>query len=55
VVQRLLTEPQGEVERRVKASWAELSAPGTTTDRAAALLGVTVPAETADDREWKCA
>jgi hypothetical protein len=55
VVQRLLTEPQGEVERRVKASWAELSAPGTTTDRAAALLGVTAPAETADDREWKCA
>jgi hypothetical protein len=55
VVQSLLAEPQGEVERRVKASWAELSAPGTTTDRAAALLGVTAPAETADDREWKCA
>ncbi|MGW0820141.1 ABC transporter permease [Streptomyces sp. NPDC002845] len=55
VLQRLLAEPQEEVERRVKESWAELSAPGTTTDRAAALLGVTAPAETADDREWQCA
>ncbi|WP_405895916.1 ABC transporter permease [Streptomyces sp. NBC_00104] len=55
VLQRLLAEPQGEVERRVKASWKELSAPGTTTDRAAALLGVTAPAETADDREYQCA
>lgn len=55
VVQRLLAEPRAEVDRKVKASWAELSAPGTTTDRAAALLGVTAPAETADDREWMCA
>ncbi|MFI9585761.1 ABC transporter permease [Streptomyces sp. NPDC052236] len=55
VIQRLLAEPQGAVARQVKASWAELSAPGTTTDRAATLLGVTAPAETADDREWKCA
>ena len=55
VVQGLLAEPQGEVDRRVKASWAELSASGTTTDRAAALLGVTAPAETADDREYLCA
>lgn len=39
----------------MKASWKELSAPGTTTDRAAALLGVTAPAETADDREYQCA
>lgn len=55
VVQRLLAEPRPEVDRRVKASWTELSAPGTTTDRAAELLGVTAPAETADDREWGCA
>ena len=55
VVQRLLAEPQAEVDRRVKASWAELSASGTTTDRAASLLGVTAPAETADDREYQCA
>ncbi|WP_217178200.1 ABC transporter permease [Streptomyces sp. AC495_CC817] len=55
VVQALFTRPRGEVERVVKASWAELSAPGTTTDRAAALLGVTAPAETADDREYQCA
>ncbi|WP_149829289.1 ABC transporter permease [Streptomyces tailanensis] len=55
VVERLLAEPRAEVDRKVKASWAELSAPGTTTDRAAALLGVTAPAESADDRERMCA
>lgn len=55
VLQALLAEPRREVDRRVKTSWAELSAPGTTTDRAAALLGVTAPAETADDREYQCA
>ncbi|MFE7836062.1 ABC transporter permease [Streptomyces sp. NPDC057474] len=55
VVQKLFAEPQGEVDRRVEASWAELSASGTTTDRAATLLGVTAPAETADDREYQCA
>ncbi|WNZ06778.1 ABC transporter permease [Streptomyces sp. 11x1] len=55
VVQALFARPRGEVERAVKASWAELAAPGTTTDRAAALLGVTAPAETADDREYQCA
>lgn len=55
VVQALFARPRVEVERAVKASWAELSAPGTTTDRAAALLGVTAPAETADDREYQCA
>ncbi|MDX3777982.1 ABC transporter permease [Streptomyces europaeiscabiei] len=55
VFQRLLAEPRAEVDRRVKASWAELSASGTTTDRAAALLGVTAPAETAEDREYQCA
>ncbi|WP_327341982.1 ABC transporter permease [Streptomyces europaeiscabiei] len=55
VIQRVLAEPRSEVDRRVKASWAELSASGTTTDRAAALLGVTAPAETAEDREYQCA
>ncbi|MEE1830194.1 ABC transporter permease [Streptomyces sp. SP17KL33] len=55
VVQALFARPGGEVERKVKASWAELSASGTTTDRAAALLGVTAPTETADDREYQCA
>ncbi|MDX2602376.1 ABC transporter permease [Streptomyces caniscabiei] len=55
VVRALFDQPGGEVERKVKASWAELSASGTTTDRAAALLGVTAPAETADDREYQCA
>ncbi|MDX2836569.1 ABC transporter permease, partial [Streptomyces scabiei] len=55
VFQALSAEPPKEVDRRVKASWAELSAAGTTTERAAALLGVTAPAETADDREYQCA
>ncbi|MFE7765852.1 ABC transporter permease [Streptomyces sp. NPDC057438] len=55
VLQALLDQPPQEVDRRVKASWAELSASGTTTDRAAALLGVTAPPETADDREYQCA
>ncbi|MEI5522923.1 ABC transporter permease [Streptomyces brasiliscabiei] len=55
VVRELLAAPQAEVGRRVKASWAELSVAGTSTDRAAALLGVTAPAETADDREYLCA
>ncbi|MCL6736675.1 ABC transporter permease, partial [Streptomyces neyagawaensis] len=55
VVERLLAVPQERVGRAVRAHWAELSAAGTTTDRAAALLGVTAPAETAADREWMCA
>ncbi|MFJ7045281.1 ABC transporter permease [Streptomyces sp. NPDC101112] len=55
LLERLLTRPQADVGRAVRAHWAELSAAGTTTDRAAALLGVTAPAETAADREWMCA
>jgi hypothetical protein len=55
VVERLLALPPERVGRAVRAHWAELSAAGTTTDRAAALLGVTAPAETAADREWMCA
>ncbi|MFD9111786.1 ABC transporter permease [Streptomyces bottropensis] len=55
VLQAVLDEPAKEVDRKVKAAWAELSAPGTSTDRVAALLGVTAPAETADDREYQCA
>ncbi|GAA2427119.1 ABC transporter [Actinomadura vinacea] len=54
VVKALLARPDAEVAGRVKASWAELVRKGTTTDRAAALLGVTAPAETAADREWNC-
>ncbi|MET9845287.1 ABC transporter permease [Streptomyces ossamyceticus] len=55
VLERLLTRPRADVGRAVRAHWAELSAAGTTTDRAAALLGVKAPAETAADREWRCA
>lgn len=55
VFQALSAEPPKEVDRKVKESWSELTAAGTTTERAAALLGVTAPAETADDREYQCA
>jgi hypothetical protein len=55
VVERLLALPPERVGRAVRTHWAELSAAGTTTDRAATLLGVTAPAETAADREWRCA
>ncbi|SEG73040.1 hypothetical protein SAMN04489712_11064 [Thermomonospora echinospora] len=55
VVRALLERPAAEVARQVKASWAELVRPDASTDRVAALLGVTAPAETAADREWRCA
>ncbi|MDT0344965.1 ABC transporter permease [Streptomyces litchfieldiae] len=54
VLRALLDEPTEQVARRVEASWAELTAPATSTDRAAELLGVPVRAETAADREWGC-
>jgi hypothetical protein len=54
VVRTLLGRPTTEVTPRVKASWNELVRPGTPTDRAASLLGVTAPAETPDDRMWAC-
>ncbi|GGS08363.1 ABC transporter [Streptomyces humidus] len=43
----LLAQPADRIGARVKASWAELSAPGTTTARAARLLGVRAPARDA--------
>ncbi|MFI0350698.1 hypothetical protein [Actinomadura sp. 9N407] len=55
VVKAMLDRPTAEMAAKVKASWAELVRPSTTPDRAAALLGVTVPAEAAVDRDWKCA
>ncbi|XVQ11648.1 hypothetical protein ACQP1W_03430 [Spirillospora sp. CA-255316] len=54
VVRALLDRPTTEVAQRVRASWNELVQPGTSTDRAASLLGVTAPAETPDDRMWAC-
>ncbi|MGC9442459.1 ABC transporter permease [Streptomyces sp. WG5] len=50
VVQRLLEKPRPGVGDRVKAHWAELTAPGVTTARAAELLGVAGP-EKADSCE----
>ncbi|MFC5746024.1 hypothetical protein [Actinomadura rugatobispora] len=54
VVQALLNRPTPEIAKRINASWDELTRPGTSTDRAASLLGVTAPVETADDRLWAC-
>ncbi|MFH8978355.1 ABC transporter permease [Streptomyces sp. NPDC017890] len=50
VVRRLLEKPDPGVGDRVKAHWAELTAPGVTTARAAELLGVAGP-EKADSCE----
>ncbi|MFF3330194.1 ABC transporter permease [Streptomyces sp. NPDC002888] len=43
VFRKLLDRPRAEVESRVKAHWAELTSPKTTTAQAAKLLGVEVP------------
>ncbi|MFI6563048.1 ABC transporter permease [Streptomyces sp. NPDC050534] len=43
VVRELLGRPAGSVATRVKAHWAELTAPKVTTARVAQLLGVTAP------------
>ncbi|MFG2679519.1 ABC transporter permease [Streptomyces sp. NPDC048392] len=43
VVRRLLEKPSAGTGARVKAHWAELTAPGVTTARAAELLGVAGP------------
>ncbi|MET8571201.1 ABC transporter permease [Streptomyces sp. NPDC004783] len=50
VVRELLEKPRPDVAERVKAHWAELTAPGVTTAEAAGLLGVTAP-RTADSCE----
>lgn len=43
VVRELLQKPHGSVAARVKAHWAELTAPKVTSARAAELLGVAAP------------
>jgi hypothetical protein len=40
----LLDRPADEIGARVQQSWDELTAPGTTVDRAAVILGVPAPA-----------
>ncbi|MEU5599611.1 hypothetical protein [Streptomyces sp. NPDC020298] len=47
--QDLLAQPADRIGARVKASWRELTAPDTTTDRAAQLLGVRAPARVPAD------
>jgi hypothetical protein len=39
----LLKRPAGDVAEMVRRSWAELVAPGTSTERAGELAGVPVP------------
>ncbi|MFF2960736.1 ABC transporter permease [Streptomyces sp. NPDC057963] len=55
VVDALLKRDAAEIGARVQRSWAELTAPSTTTDRAAALLGVPAPAPASRDDEGVCA
>ncbi|MYU26234.1 ABC transporter permease [Streptomyces sp. SID8352] len=43
VVRQLLERPEDAVAGKVTAHWAELTAPGVTTDRVARLLGVSGP------------
>ncbi|WP_030250514.1 hypothetical protein [Streptomyces sp. NRRL S-455] len=43
VLRELLERPRGEVTARVKAHWAELTAPKVTTARVAEVLGVKAP------------
>jgi hypothetical protein len=43
VASALLTRPDDEVARTLAGSWAELTAPATSTERAAELLGTPVP------------
>ncbi|MGW2618613.1 ABC transporter permease [Streptomyces sp. NPDC001500] len=45
----LLARPADRIAAGVRAAWAELSAPGTTTARAAQLLGVRAPVRDAAD------
>jgi hypothetical protein len=45
VLTQLLDQPRQAVTARVKAHWAELTAPGVTTDEVARLLGVEAPQE----------
>ncbi|WP_046732841.1 hypothetical protein [Streptomyces humi] len=48
VVRELLHAPRAVITSRVRAGWADLTSPGTTTAEAARLLGVKVP-KGADD------
>ena len=50
----LLDRPDDDVGKQVLASWAELSAPGTTVERAAQLFGVIAPTVVADRDTGQC-
>ncbi|MFD7813284.1 ABC transporter permease [Streptomyces sp. NPDC059785] len=54
VVRELFEQPRYGVTAKVKAHWAELTAPGTTTRRAAELLDVKTPTDEPATEEEKC-
>jgi hypothetical protein len=54
LVRTLLTRPGAEVGAKVRQSWTELTAPDTTTDEAAALLGVPAPPAAREGEEGRC-
>lgn len=54
VLKHLLVKPTAEGGQRVRAHWAELTSPKTSTERAAQLLGLPVPRKTAEDDQWNC-
>ncbi|MGI5195366.1 ABC transporter permease [Streptomyces sp. CA-288835] len=54
LVRTLLTRPDAEVGAKVKQSWTELTAPDTTIDEAAALLGVPTPPAAPEGEESRC-
>ncbi|AZQ36455.1 hypothetical protein EJ357_25900 [Streptomyces cyaneochromogenes] len=55
LVRTLLTRRDAEVGAKVKQSWTRLTAADTTTDEAAALLGVPAPPAARDGEEGRCA
>ncbi|MFH0521724.1 ABC transporter permease [Streptomyces sp. M41] len=54
LVRTLLARPDAEVGAKVKQSWTELTAPDTTTDEAASLLGVPAPPAAREGEEGQC-
>ncbi|MFE2292170.1 ABC transporter permease [Streptomyces sp. NPDC059452] len=54
LVRTLLTRPDADVGAQVKQSWTELTAPDTTTDEAAAILGVPAPPPAREGEEGRC-
>ncbi|MEV0259963.1 ABC transporter permease [Streptomyces sp. NPDC050617] len=54
LVRTLLTRPGADIGAKVQRSWTRLTAPDTTTDEAAALLGVPAPPAAREGEEGRC-